>query len=107
MFKICAITNQALSYKQPSYLHSLLNPVRKPVELRSFSLDLRFIPKVNTSIGSRAFAVGASTLCNMLPSIVLNKLKILLKILPSFKDIPLQPCLSTLAPWRINQSDDN
>ena len=40
-----------------------------------FSSDLLFIPKINISIKTRAFAVGASTLWNML---VLNRLKMLL-----------------------------
>ena len=32
--------------------------------------DLLFVPKVNTNMGTRAFAVGAPTLWNMLPSSV-------------------------------------
>ena len=68
VFKIC--TQEALSCKQLSYLYSLLTPVRKPVQLRTSGSDLLFVPKVNTSIGTRVFAVGAPTLWNMLPSSV-------------------------------------
>ena len=70
MFKMCTITYQALSSKQPSYLHTLLTPIRKPIQLRSSTSDLLFVPKVNTNMGTRAFAVGAPTLWNMLPSSV-------------------------------------
>ena len=85
-------------------MHSLLTPVRKHVQLRSSSSGLYFVPKVNNSIGTRAFVVGAPTLAwKKLPASV----KLVENILPSFKDIPLQPCLTAIAPWRINQSDDN
>ena len=70
MFKLCTITYQALFSKQPSYLHTLLIPIRKPIQLRSSTSDLLFVPKVNTNMGTRAFAVGAPTLWNMLPSSV-------------------------------------
>ena len=70
MFKMCTITYQALSSKQPSYLHTLLTPIRKSIQLRSSTSDLLFVPKVNTNMGTRAFAVGAPTLWNMLPSSV-------------------------------------
>ena len=53
IFKICTVTYQALSCKQPSYLHSLLTPVRKPVQLRSSSSYLLVVLKVNISIGTR------------------------------------------------------
>ena len=70
MFKMCTVTYQALSSKQPSYLHTLLTPIRKPIQLRSSTSDLLFVPKVNTNMGTRAFAVGAPTLWNMLHSSV-------------------------------------
>ncbi len=70
IFKICTITYHALSSRQPSYLHSLFIPVRKPIQLRSSSSDLLFVPRVNTNIGTRAFSVAAPTLWNMLPLIV-------------------------------------
>ena len=76
MFKMCTITYQALSSKQPSYLHTLLTPIRKPIQLRSSTSDLLFVPKVNTNMGTRAFAVGAPTLWNMLPSSVKSVEKI-------------------------------
>ena len=66
--KICTFTYQALFRKQPSYLHSLLTPLRKPVLLRSSNSDLLFVHKVNTSIWNRVVAVGAPTLSNIPPS---------------------------------------
>ena len=65
VFKICTITYQALSCKQPSYLHPLLTPVRKPAQLRWSRSDHHVVPKTNTNI---AFAVGAPALWNMLHS---------------------------------------
>ena len=56
------MTYQALSCKHPSYLHYVLTSVGKPVQLRSSGSDVPVVPKVNTSIGTKAFAVGASTL---------------------------------------------
>ena len=70
MFEIDTITYQVFSCKPPSCLHSLLTSVRKSGKLRSSSSDLLFAPKVNTSIGTSAFAVGEATLCNVLPSSV-------------------------------------
>ena len=70
LFKMCTITYQALSSKQPSYLHTLLTPIRKPIQLRSSTSDLLFVPKINANMGTRAFAVGAPTLWNMFPSSV-------------------------------------
>ena len=49
-------------------LRSSLTPVRKPVQLRSCQPDLLFVPKVNTCIWTRTFAVGVLLL-------VLNQLK--------------------------------
>jgi len=60
ILQICTITSQAFSRKQPSYFHSLLTPVRKPVQLRSSSYNLLFVPKVNTIIETRAFAVSCA-----------------------------------------------
>ena len=37
-------------------------PVRKHAQIRSSSSDLFVVPKVNTNIGTSAFAVGAPTL---------------------------------------------
>ena len=70
IFKICTITYHAFSYKQLLYLHSLLTHVRKPSQLRSSSSDILFVAKVNTSIGSRAFAVHEPSALDMLPSSV-------------------------------------
>ena len=60
IIKICTITYHALSRKQPSYLQTLLIPVRNLVQLRSSSYNNFFVPKVNTIIGTRAFAVGGA-----------------------------------------------
>ena len=65
IFKFCSITRSCM---QPSYIHSLLTPVRKPVQLQSSSSDLVFVPKVSTNIGTGAFLVAVLTLWNMLPS---------------------------------------
>ena len=62
IFKICTITYQALSSKQPAYLYSLLTPARQPRELRSFNSNLLFVPCVKTNVGIRAFLVAAPTL---------------------------------------------
>ena len=66
MFKICTITYQALSSKQPAYLHSLLTPARQPRQLRSSNSNLLFVPSVKTN-GTRAFSVAAPTLWNSIP----------------------------------------
>ena len=66
--KICAITYQALSSKQPAvYLHSLFTPARQPRQLRSSDSNLLFVHRVKTIVGTRAFSVVAPTLCNSLP----------------------------------------
>ena len=82
----------------------MLTLVRKPVQLRSSSSDCLFVTKVNTSIGTMAFAVGVPTLWNMLPSS--DKSKNIAKFRCHLKT-HFQPCLFTTAPWRINQSDEN
>ena len=66
IFKICTITYQALSSKQPAYLHSLLTPARQPRQLRSSNSNLRFVPSVKTNVGTKAFSVAASTVWNSL-----------------------------------------
>ena len=70
MFKICTITYQALSNKQPAYLHSMLTPARQPRQLRSSGSDLLSVPRVKTNAGTRAFSVAAPTLWNSLPDSV-------------------------------------
>jgi len=70
IFKICTIAYQALSFKQPAYLHSMLTPARNPRQLRSTSCNLLFIPRVKTNAGTRAFSVAAPTLWNSLPASV-------------------------------------
>ena len=67
IFKICTITYQALSSRQPAYLHSLLTPARKARQLRSSTSHLFFIPRIKTNIGTRAFLIAAPTLWNSSP----------------------------------------
>ena len=52
---------------RPSCLHSLLTHVRKPVHLQSSCSDLRFVPKVNINIWTRAIAEGAlvASICSV------------------------------------------
>ena len=70
IFKICTITYQALSTKQPAYLHSMLTPARQPRQLRSTGSGLLSVPRVKTNAGTRAFSVAAPTLWNSLPDSV-------------------------------------
>ena len=70
IFKICTITYQAISTKQPAYLHSMLTPARQPRQLRSYGSGLLSVPRVNTNAGTRAFSVAAPTLWNSLPDSV-------------------------------------
>ena len=62
IFKICTITYQALSSKQPAYLHSMLTPARQPRQLRSSGSKLLSSPRVKTNSGTRVFSVAAPTL---------------------------------------------
>ena len=62
VFKICTNTYQALSSKQPTYLHSLLTPARQPRQLRSSNYNLLFVPSVKTNVVTRACSVAAPTL---------------------------------------------
>ena len=59
IFKICTITYQALSTKQPAYLYSMLTPARQPRQLRSSGSGLLSVPRVKTNAGTRAFSVAA------------------------------------------------
>ena len=70
IFKICKITYQALSTKQPAYLHSMLTPARQPRQLRSSGSGLLSVPRVKTNAGTRSFSVAAPTLWNSLPDSV-------------------------------------
>ena len=65
IFKICTITYQALSTKQPAHLHAMLIPKR---QLRSSSACLLSVPRVKTNAGTRAFSVAAPTLWNSPPT---------------------------------------
>ena len=67
VFKICIITYQALSSKQPAFSHSLLTPAKRPRQLRSSNYNLLFVPSVKTNVGTSDFSVAAPTLWNSLP----------------------------------------
>ena len=67
IYKICTITYQALSSKQPSYLYSLLTPARQSRQLLSSNRNLLFFPSVKTYVAARALLVAAPTLWNLLP----------------------------------------
>ena len=79
--------------------HSLLGFAESP------SSDLLFVPKFNTNFGTKVFAVGAPTLLKMITSTV-KSVENIAKFCRHLKT-PLQLCLSTIAPWHINPSDDN
>ena len=67
IFKTRTVTYQALSSKQPAFLHSLLTAARQPRQLQSSNSNLLFAPSVKTNVGTRAFSVVAPTLWNSLP----------------------------------------
>ena len=61
------ITYQALSSKQPIYLHPLLTPVRQRRLFRSSKYNLLFDPSVKKTVGTIAFSVAATTLWHSPP----------------------------------------
>ena len=63
IFKICAVTYQALSSNQPAYVHSRLTPAKQPRQLRSSNSSLLFVPSIKTN----AFSIAAPTLWKSLP----------------------------------------
>ena len=67
IFKICTISYQALTFKQTTYLNSMLTPARNSRELRSTSSNPLYIPRVKTKAGTRDCSVAAPTLWNSLP----------------------------------------
>ncbi len=77
------------------------------VQLRSSSSGLLLVPKLYTSIGTRAFAVGAPTLWNMLPSSVksvANIAKFRRYLKTSLYNLAYPPKCPGVS---ISQSDDN
>ena len=66
-FKMCSLTDQALTSGQPLYIRNMLQPSRKVRTLRSSDLDQLNVPRVRTAVGSRAFFVVAPILWNELP----------------------------------------
>ena len=66
-FKLCSLTYQALTSGQPVYLRNMLEPSKKARRLRSSDLDQLHVPRVRTSVGTRAFSVAAPRLWNELP----------------------------------------
>ena len=58
-FKLCSLTDQALTSGQPVYTRNMLQPSRK---VRFSDLDQLNVPRVRTAVGSRAFSVAAPRL---------------------------------------------
>ena len=52
IFKICTITYQPLSSKQPAYLHSVFTPARQPRQLQLSGSNLLSVPRVKTNAGT-------------------------------------------------------
>ena len=50
IFKICTITYQVLSSKQPAYLHSMLTPARQPRQPRSSGSGLLPVPRLRQTL---------------------------------------------------------
>ena len=67
-FKICLLTYNTLSEKQPGYLNAILTPSTPARSLRSHNGTNLLVPRVKTSTGARAFCSGAPTLWNKLPA---------------------------------------
>ena len=70
IFKMCTVAYQALSYKQPAYLNSMLTPTRNSRQLRLTSSNPLYIPRVKTKAGTRDFSVAAPAVWNALPATV-------------------------------------
>ena len=68
IFKICAITYQALSSIQLAHPNSLLAPSRNSRQLQSISSNPLYIPGVKTKAGTQAFSIAAPTLWTLLPN---------------------------------------
>ena len=67
VFKICTISYQALSSKQPAYLHSLLTPARQPRVLRSSNYNKKNFPVLRQMSQLELFSITAPNLWNSLP----------------------------------------
>ena len=63
IYKLCTLTYQVFTSKQPEYLHSLLCMAR---QLRSLNSDPRSVPRFKTTTGCtcRYASVAGPTLCN-------------------------------------------
>jgi len=66
-FKICLLTYNTLSEKQPGYLNAILTPSTPARSLRSHNGINLSVPRVKTKTGARAFYSGGPTLWNKLP----------------------------------------
>jgi len=67
-YKTALLTFKTLTSNQPSYLSSLLIPYRPSRSLRSSNSNFLTVPRVSTSLQSRAFSVAAPHLWNTLPA---------------------------------------
>ena len=66
-FKIAALTFKTLHFKQPSYLHDLLQVYVPNRNLRSSNQNLLVVPNIKSAIGRRSFFFAAPTIWNSLP----------------------------------------
>ena len=66
-YKIASLTFKTLTYKQPTYLFSLLTPYSPVRSLRSSCKHLLTIPNVRSVQSRRSFAFAAPTIWNALP----------------------------------------
>ena len=107
IFKMCTVAYQALSYKQPAYLNSMLTPTRNSRQLRLISGNPLYIPRVKTKAGTRDFSVAAPTVWNALPATVKSEGNIvsfsrrLKTYLFNAAYILLSPLASSSIHWRL------
>mgnify|MGYP003530060937 FL=1 len=71
-FKIACLTYNAVNYRQPVYLSTLLTPAQGGRSLRSTNQQLLKVPFCSTHFGSRAFSVAASKIWNNIPLDIRN-----------------------------------
>ncbi len=71
-FKIASLTYKVLTTHQPAYLSTLLSHYVPTRSLRSSNSNTLTVPRITSSIGSRAFRHCAPTIWNTLPTDVRN-----------------------------------
>ena len=88
-FKIACLTYNAVNYRQPVYLSTLLTPAQGGRSLRSTNQQLLKVPFCSTHFGSRAFSVAAPKIWNNIPLDIRNSPSLL-----SFKSRLKTHCFS-------------